>query len=98
MPRPAPDTPTDSNLDQLFRNWGLRLVPDTVAGDRRDARRVAAPVPGRGQQAMDYIAWLNLRGPTSTASDVITADLNQVTMASPASSSRSRAPRRNSSR
>jgi len=82
MPRQAPNTPTDSNLDKLFQKWGLKLVPDTVAGDRRDARRVAAPVAGRGQQAMDYIAWLSIRPPFLNREDVITADLKQVAVAS----------------
>jgi ABC-type uncharacterized transport system involved in gliding motility auxiliary subunit len=72
----------NSDLDRLLQRWGLRLLPNVVVGDRRAARRVAAPVAGRGNQAMDYIAWLNLRADYLNRDDVITADLNQVAMAS----------------
>jgi len=73
---------TASDLDRLFEKWGLHLLPDVVAGDRRNARRVAVPVPGRGSQAMDYLAWINLRPANLNRDDVITAELGQITMAS----------------
>ncbi|HYM71463.1 MAG TPA: Gldg family protein [Stellaceae bacterium] len=75
-------TPTGSDLERLFKAWGLRLVPDVVAGDRRNARRVGVPVPGRGAQAMDYVGWLNLQKANLNRDDPITADLTQITMAS----------------
>src|SRR5437660_3783633 len=80
--RTRPGAPADSNLDPLFKAWGLRLLPNTVAGDRREARRVAVQVTGRGQQAIDYVAWLNLRGTDINHDDVITAELKQLAMAS----------------
>ena len=47
--RPAsrPAAPADSDLDRLFKAWGIELLPNTVAGDRRDARRVGVPAPAR---------------------------------------------------
>jgi len=80
--RTRPGAPADSNLEPLFKAWGLRLLPNTVAGDRREARRVAVQVTGRGQQAIDYVAWLNLRGADINHDDVITAELKQLAMAS----------------
>src|SRR5438477_851726 len=80
--RSRPGAPADSNLEPLFKAWGLRLLPNTVAGDRRDARRVAVQIAGRGQQAIDYIAWLNLHGSDINHDDVITAELKQLAMAS----------------
>jgi ABC-type uncharacterized transport system involved in gliding motility auxiliary subunit len=80
--RSRPGTPADSNLEPLFKAWGLRLLPNTVAGDRREARRVAVQVTGRGQQAIDYVAWLNLRDADINHDDVITAELRQLAMAS----------------
>lgn len=74
--------PTGSDLDRLFKAWGLRLMPGIVAGDRRDARRVAIPVPGRGSQALDYVAWLNLQPDNLNRDDPVTADLSSVAMAS----------------
>ena len=71
-----------SDLARLFKAWGVRLLPETVAADRRNARRVGVPTGGGGTETMDYIAWLNLRGPELNRDDVITASLNQVTMAS----------------
>jgi ABC-type uncharacterized transport system involved in gliding motility auxiliary subunit len=80
--RSRPGAPADSNLEPLFKAWGLRLLPNIVAGDRREARRVAVQVTGRGQQAIDYVAWLNLRGADINHDDVITAELRQLAMAS----------------
>ncbi len=80
--RTRPGAPADSNLEPLFKAWGLRLLPNIVAGDRREARRVAVQVTGRGPQAIDYVAWLNLRGTDINHDDVITAELRQLAMAS----------------
>ena len=77
-----PGSPTDSDLGPLFKAWGLRLVPDTVVGDRLAARKVSVPVPGRGAEPLDYIAWLNLKAPNLNRDDMITADISQLTMAS----------------
>ncbi len=70
-----------SDLPMLFKAWGLRLLPDTVAADRAAARRVGVPTAGGGTQTLDYVAWLNLRGADFNRDDVITADLRQVAMA-----------------
>jgi ABC-type uncharacterized transport system involved in gliding motility auxiliary subunit len=71
----------DSNLEPLFKAWGLRLVPGTVAADRRDARRVVVPA-GAGSGDLHYIGWINLRGSEINRDDPITASLRQITMAS----------------
>src|SRR3984957_8872639 len=60
---------TASDLPRLFNAWGFKLVPDIVAGDRRDARRVAVPVEGRGSQTLDYVAWLNLQSDNLSRDD-----------------------------
>src|SRR5580704_11859201 len=73
--------PEGSYLNRLMKAWGLRMLPDVVAGDRKDARRVGVPVPGRGSEAMDYVGWLNLPVASLNRDDVITADLHTVTMA-----------------
>ena len=70
-----------SDLEKLFKAWGLTMLPDVVAGDRRNARRVAVPVEGREPQAMDYVGWLNLPKENLNREDPITADLTQITMA-----------------
>jgi gliding motility-associatede transport system auxiliary component len=72
----------DSNIALLFKAWGLKLLPDAVAADRHDARRVAVPTESGGEQAVDYVAWLDLRDGQLNRDDVITAGLRQITMAS----------------
>ena len=70
-----------SNLSRLFQRWGVQMAPNVVAGDREAARRVGVPVPGRGTQAIDYVAWLNLSGDDLNRDSPITTDLDHVAMA-----------------
>ena len=82
MPRQAPDTPTDSNLDKLFKKWGVKLVAGHRGG--RPPRR--APGRGAGGRAAASRRWTTSPGSTCAApilnrEDVITADLKQVAMA-----------------
>lgn len=77
----AATDPPASDLDRLFKAWGVTMLPGVVAGDRRDARRVAVPVQGRTPQAMDYVAWLDLPAANLNRDDPITTDLSQITMA-----------------
>jgi ABC-type uncharacterized transport system involved in gliding motility auxiliary subunit len=76
-----PDEPPASAFEDLFKAWGLKLLPDTVAGDRFDARRVAVPVEGKPPQTMDYVGWINLPAANLSRDDVITADLSMIAMA-----------------
>jgi ABC-type uncharacterized transport system involved in gliding motility auxiliary subunit len=77
-----PGGPTGSDLEPLFKSWGIRMLPGVVAGDRRDAERVNVPVPGRGEETLDYVAWLGLGADNLNRSDPITADLHHLTLAS----------------
>jgi gliding motility-associatede transport system auxiliary component len=77
-----PGSPAASNLAPLFKAWGLEMLPKVVAGDRRDAQRVSVPMPGRAEEPLDYIAWLNLHAANLNRNDMITADLSHLTMAS----------------
>ncbi|HVH80106.1 MAG TPA: Gldg family protein [Stellaceae bacterium] len=76
----APDPPA-SNLEPLFKAWGVTMLPGVVAGDRLSARRVAVPVEGRGPQALDYVGWLDLPKANLSRDDPITADLSQIALA-----------------
>src|SRR5262249_23284239 len=75
-----PGSPTDSNLQKLFAAWGFEMVPNTGGGARLAARKVNAGTSSR-VQAIDYVAWLNLRKANFNKDDFITANLNQVNMA-----------------
>jgi ABC-type uncharacterized transport system involved in gliding motility auxiliary subunit len=78
-----PGSPTASNLERLFKSWGFEVPANTVAGDRRDAQRVGVPGSRGGTRPLDYIAWLNLKTDNLNRTDMITADLSHVMMASP---------------
>ncbi len=77
-----PGAQTASDLAPLFKSWGFEMLPNVVAGDRQDAQQVEVPVPGRGGEPLDYIAWLDLKARNLNRSDMITADLSHITMAS----------------
>ncbi len=75
-----PGQPADSELDRLFKAWGVEMVPKMVAGDRKSARRVNA---GTGTRviAADYVAWLTLPKADLNPDDPITGNLSQITVA-----------------
>jgi ABC-type uncharacterized transport system involved in gliding motility auxiliary subunit len=77
-----PGSPTASNLERLFKSWGFEVPANTVAGDRRDAQRVGVPGSRGGTRPLDYIAWLNLKTDNLNRTDMITADLSNLMMAS----------------
>ncbi|HXP76506.1 MAG TPA: Gldg family protein [Stellaceae bacterium] len=73
--------PVDSDLEPLFKAWGVELEPKVVAGDRQAARRVnigSANAP----QPLDYVAWLQLKDEALNHDDLVTGDLDQINMAS----------------
>jgi ABC-type uncharacterized transport system involved in gliding motility auxiliary subunit len=79
--RSAPaGAPSASDLAPLFKTWGFKMLPNVAAGDRRNAQPVEVPVPGGGEEAVDYIAWLDLKSANLNRSDMITADLSHLTM------------------
>jgi ABC-type uncharacterized transport system involved in gliding motility auxiliary subunit len=81
-PNPTGEPPanTSSNLKKLFDAWGINYDPSVIVGDLTGAWRVRAN-PGDRVQAVDYVAWFNIRDGISH-DDPATADLSQVTVAS----------------
>ena len=79
---PDPMDPQSSNLEQLFAAWGIEMDGAKVVGDRGFATRVNAGPAGR-RQIVDYIAWLSLRDDAFERTDVVAAELSQITVASP---------------
>lgn len=75
-----PGAPAGSDLEKLFAAWGIDMVPNTVVGDRFAAQKVNAGSASR-VQAMDYVAWLNLRSANFNHDDLVTADLSRINMA-----------------
>lgn len=79
--QPPPDTASD--MAKLLDAWGIVYDPKQVIGDLKGAWRVRASPQDR-VQAVDFVAWFNIREGLNT-SDPATAELTQVTVASPGS-------------
>jgi len=80
-PTGMPPTDTSSDLKKLFEAWGIVYDRTQVIGDLTGAWRVR----GGGEdsmQAVNYVAWFNIRDGINH-DDPATADLTQVTVASP---------------
>ncbi|HEY0418236.1 MAG TPA: Gldg family protein, partial [Acetobacteraceae bacterium] len=80
-PTGQPPSDTSSNLQPLLDKWGISYDPKQVIGDLTGAWRVRAS-PGDRVQSVDFVAWYNIRAGINTT-DPATADLQQVTVASP---------------
>lgn len=83
--RPTPGQPpardTASNLDRLLNAWGIEAPSDRVILDQRGAWRVRAD-PRERVQAVDYLAWQNVPAAGLNRTEIATAELAQVTIAS----------------
>ena len=80
-PTGMPPEDTGADLPQAVQGVGDRVRSETGAG--RSGRRMArAGQPGDRVQAVDYVAWFNIRDGINH-DDPATADLQQVTVASP---------------
>ncbi|MGG5808474.1 GldG family protein [Falsiroseomonas sp. CW058] len=84
--RPAPGgrppADTSSSLARLFDAWGIEAPSDKVVLDIRDAWRVRSSDPRDRMQAVAYLAWFNIPAAGLNRSEVATAELQQVTVAS----------------
>lgn len=67
-----------SNIEALFKAWGLRMVPDKVLGDGSYAMSVNM---GQGQRPVRHAAWLSLPRKALDQADIATAGLESVTVA-----------------
>jgi ABC-type uncharacterized transport system involved in gliding motility auxiliary subunit len=83
--RPSPGQPpardTSSSLDRLLNAWGIEAPSDKVVLDQRGAWRVRAD-PRDRVQAVDYLAWFNVPAAGLNQTEIATAELQQVTVAS----------------
>lgn len=81
MQRQPPDDGSD--LDKLFSAWGITYDKGKVLGDRKGAQRVSAGTDALGRPIItDYLAWITLSGEQIADRDVITGELEQITLAS----------------
>ena len=68
-----------SSLAKLFDTWGLKYDPAKVVVDRLSARKV---LPEAGNRLIEYLPWLELRGPSLDRGSPITSSIEVVAVAS----------------
>jgi ABC-type uncharacterized transport system involved in gliding motility auxiliary subunit len=73
-------TSPKSDLPDLMQAWGIKLLPDVIAGDRKNARRVSTGGPRA--QAADYLPWATLPEDSMNHDDAVTGQLQTITVAS----------------
>ena len=74
--------PPDHTLGPLFEAWGIDMPLDQVVGDRLAAQRVNAVSAGR-RIVTDYLPWMALDRAGIEADDVVTAEIERVSLLSP---------------
>ena len=79
--RLPPDSGSD--LNKLFKAWGVKYDRDKVLGDLGSAQRVSAGLDELGRPIItSYVAWLTMVRERLNTDDVIAADLQQINLAS----------------
>lgn len=81
MKRQPPDDGSD--LPKLFKSYGISYNKGTVLGDRSGAQRVNAGRDTFGRPIItDFISWIALRENRINRNDVVSSQLEQITVAS----------------
>jgi ABC-type uncharacterized transport system involved in gliding motility auxiliary subunit len=71
--------PRGSNLEGLFRAWGVQMPSDRLLADRQLALR--AQTGGPQPELVDYVLWLGLGREQVDAQDLITSNLGTLRVA-----------------
>lgn len=71
-----------SNLEKLFKVWGVEYTQDKVLADLGLAQRVQAAVDAQGKPVItNYVAWLSFPADRFKPDDVITGQLRAINVA-----------------
>lgn len=80
-----------SNLEKLFKAWGIEYVTDKILGDRGSAQRVQAGVDPQGRPIItEYVAWITMGRERLKTDDVIASQLQVLNFASAGAISKSK--------
>ena len=71
-----------SDLEPLFKAWGIALADDEIVADRRYAQRVSVNAGPSGRQFADYVVWLAVPADGLSRDDPVTGDLNSLNLGS----------------
>jgi ABC-type uncharacterized transport system involved in gliding motility auxiliary subunit len=74
-----PDATPSSNLEPLLKAWGVTMPAREVVGDHTLAQRVMVDEATR--RAVDFIPWLGLTASEISREDPVTAEINQINLA-----------------
>ena len=66
-----------SDLNKLYKEWGLEVQPGMVVGDIINGRKVSIGNPNN-EKILTYILWLALQNDLLSQEDIITANLDYV--------------------
>ncbi|MBF96332.1 MAG: hypothetical protein CMJ13_03805 [Pelagibacterales bacterium] len=66
-----------SDLNRLFKEWGLEVQPGMVVGDIINGRKVSLG-DANNEKILTYILWLALQGDLLSHEDIITENLDYV--------------------
>ena len=66
-------------LEPLFKAWGVEIPKDKVIGDAVTAQRVGARINGR-DAVVQYLPWLGLGEQNFSPEEVVTAELERITL------------------
>lgn len=78
----AGQIPPSSNLDRLFKAWGVTMDAGKVIADRTLAQKVNMIGAGGQHETRDYLPWLALVKDRLADRDPVTAELNTLNLAS----------------
>jgi ABC-type uncharacterized transport system involved in gliding motility auxiliary subunit len=72
--------PNASDLGKLLQSWGVDMPVDVVAGDLSTAKKVQFS-SGTRPKVVDYPVWMDISNEHMAANDVITSNLERITVA-----------------
>jgi ABC-type uncharacterized transport system involved in gliding motility auxiliary subunit len=78
-PAASPDASAIDALAPLLASWGVSIEPHEVVGDAMAAQRVNAVVNGR-EAVIQYLPWLMFGKGNLAQDDIVTADLERITL------------------
>ena len=80
---PAPGMPAavDDSLNELLAAWGVAITPEMVVADIDRGLKVQTQARN---QVMDYPVWMGLLPSEMDSDDIVTAEINKLTLLSPA--------------
>lgn len=81
-PPDQPPSGPNATLDNLFEGWGIDLNPEAFVADPELALSVNVNVIGVGTRVMPYPAWLKIDAAHMSDTDLVTADLKEINLAS----------------